>query len=369
MLCCIFNYAPHYRNSIYNEIQKEFGAHFYFGESLRTEKIKKINLCELKGFQKEHKVFFFNKPIKWEWCGKMIFLPLKKKYDKFLITPNQFALNQWLFLLICKILNKKVYVWEHGIKDININPKIKFVIKLYYCFITGSFIYGDMARKNMIELGFNSQKLHTIYNSLDFEKSLKYRDMVFDSTFYYHYFNNYDPVILYIGRLTKNKKIELLVDAHKKLINRGANVNIVLIGDGDFSNYIKNKVKEYGLHERYFFSGAIYDEAIISKFLYNATLSISPGDIGLMAIHAFSYGLPIITHDNFKSHGPEYEIISEDINGLFFKNDDVNDLTEKIQSWLNKNLDREEIRKRCYIPVDKYYNLYNQIKIFKQVLN
>ena len=31
-LCCIFNYAPLYRKSIYSKIDQEFDAQFYFGD-------------------------------------------------------------------------------------------------------------------------------------------------------------------------------------------------------------------------------------------------------------------------------------------------------------------------------------------------
>ena len=50
-LCCIFNYAPHYRLPIYDKIDKECNAHFYFGNRLlNNECIAKLDYAKLKGF-------------------------------------------------------------------------------------------------------------------------------------------------------------------------------------------------------------------------------------------------------------------------------------------------------------------------------
>ena len=80
MLCCIFNYAPHYRLAIYLELAKNCNAHFYFGATLRNIAIKKLEFAKLHGFKKELKVLFFNWPLGWEWCDGMVSLAFKKEY-------------------------------------------------------------------------------------------------------------------------------------------------------------------------------------------------------------------------------------------------------------------------------------------------
>ena len=35
-ICCVFNFAPHYRNSIYKFMDKELGCDFYFGDKVET---------------------------------------------------------------------------------------------------------------------------------------------------------------------------------------------------------------------------------------------------------------------------------------------------------------------------------------------
>lgn len=369
MLCCIFNYAPHYRLPIYLQIGKRFNAHFYFGERLKSHKIEKIFLENLPGFQKELKVLFFDYPVKWEWSKGMIGLAFKRKYNKFLITPNLWAANQWLFLIICLFLGKKVYTWEHGVKSKNLHTIWLIQRMVYYFFIKGVFLYGNKARETMIQIGFKRKKLHVIYNSLDYEKALFLRKELKNESIYLKYFKNNEPVLLFIGRLTKVKKLDLLVAAHNILIKKRIITNVVLIGGGDLIVELKSKLAKIGQTERFWFLGELYDESKISSLLFNATICISPGNVGLTAIHSFSYGLPVITNDNYETQMPEHEIIDEEKTGLFFQEDNPQSLAEKIEWWLKNQKDREKIRQDCYAQIDNYYNPYAQIRIFENVLN
>ena len=95
---------------------------------------------------------------------------------------------------------------------------------------------------------------------------------------------------------------------------------------------------------------------------------MSPGNIGLTAIHSLTYGCPVITHDNFSNQMPEFESIIQGKTGDFFQENDVNSLADTIQKWLSQNLhSREAIRQFAYQTIDTKWNLYYQMNILKQV--
>ena len=56
--------------------------------------------------------------------------------------------------------------------------------------------------------------------------------------------------------------------------------------------------------------GETFDEAEISKLLNHADLCVSPGNVGLTAMHALAYGVPVATHNDFKNQMPEFEAIT-----------------------------------------------------------
>ena len=66
---------------------------------------------------------------------------------------------------------------------------------------------------------------------------------------------------------------------------------------------------------------------------------------------------------------PEVEAITEGFNGFLFRENDVSDLTSKIEIWFQNNHDREKIREQCYQIIDKYYNPHYQVKVFNRLIN
>ena len=96
------------------------------------------------------------------------------------------------------------------------------------------------------------------------------------------------------------------------------------------------------------FYGQCYDNNELSVLLFNVSLCVSPGNVGLTALHAMSYGTPVISNDDFESQMPEYETIIPNKTGLLYKKGDFQDLCNKIEEWLSLNIERDVVRQNCY---------------------
>ena len=220
----------------------------------------------------------------------------------------------------------------------------------------------------MIKEGFKKDKLHVLANSLDYEKIVLQRNKA-KSPIYINKFHNNNPTIFFIGRLGKNKKLELLIDAHKFAQEKSVNFNVVLIGDGEHKDYLLKKTKKLGTENNVWFYGACYDEILISELIYNADLCVSPGNVGLTVIHSLSFGTPVITHNNFSNQMPEFEAIEQGVTGDFFEENSIESLEQVITKWLSLNPSKtEELINRCYEIVDIKYNPNYQMSILSNVL-
>ena len=361
--CAFLNYAPHYRLNIFNKLALEFDIDFYFEET-KNSTILKLDYTELINYRKELRTWNI-KGIKYTPESLCLMF---KPYKYYLLTGDPHALSAWMILLLSKVFGKKVYLWTHGWYG---DEKWEKVIlkKMFLGLADGVFLYGDYAKQLMLKKGFLEKKLHVIYNSLDYALQLKYRKTLNHNDIYSSHFINDLPVVIFTGRLSSSKRLDLLILAHQKMILCGFPVNIIILGIGPEYENLQNMVKTFGFENYYWFYGDCYDEAIISNLYYNATVCVSPGNVGLTAIHALGYGCPVISHSDFKNQMPEFESIIQGQTGDFFESNNVDSLANMIIQWIKSNHPKSQrLIESCFCRIDSYYSPDYQINILKKNL-
>ena len=367
-ICCVFNLAPHYRSAIYKLMDSELNCDFYFGDQVGTP-IKLMNVDELSGYKKTVKnIFILNKKYKWQkGVAHLIF----KRYKFFIIDGDTNFLSSWVIALFARILNKKVFIWMHGLKSMEeLHWRSKLRIYPLYHLSHIFLMYGDYSCKIMIQKGFNPQKMYPIYNSLDYDKQLPIRQGLHKTVIYSNHFQNELPVLVYIGRIQKVKKIDLILMAMIILKQKEIHCNLVIIGDNADNLSFTRKISDSGLESNVWLYGPSYIEETTGELIYNADVCISPGNVGLTAMHCFTYGTPVITNNNFETQMPEFEVIEPGVNGDFFEEDNAWDLADKITGWIHLNDQRREnVRISTYKVIDEKYNPHYQIEVLKKVLN
>lgn len=362
-LYLIFNTGPRYREAIYTAIDREYNCEWYFGEKLGD--IQEMDYTLLKNVKRYKSC---GNPRKWYWKKGLLSLLFNKNRKVFLMLAESRCITDYLFLCLSRLLNKKVYVWAHGWygKESSKEAAIK---RWKYKMVTGIFVYSNYARDLMINEGIDANKIFTIHNSLHYDQQKALRESIESSNIYKEHFGNDNPTIIFIGRLTKVKKLDMVVDALYGLKAKGENYNLVFVGDGVDKQNLEAKVSEMGLKRNVWFYGACYDEKQNAELIYNADLCVSPGNVGLTAIHTLVFGCPVITHNCFKWQMPEFEAIQPGVTGDFFEMDNVEALTDCISNWFaDKSAKRDEVRNACFKEIDTQWNPYFQMEVIKKNL-
>lgn len=360
--------SPLYRLFVWEKMAESnrFDMEFFFETQNNIDNIKYISEEVLNVKFKWHRIKnrYFRKTLWQKGTMKIPFM----NYDVIIYSGNIRCVSTWLSSILARMMGKKVYFWSHGVYGKE-NRISLFVKKIFLSIPTGNFFYGDMALQKVLSWNFSKKKNHVIYNSLNYDFHKRMRDGKNEENVYQIYFKNKNPVLLFIGRLTKIKKLDQLLTAVSLLHKEGLAYNVIFIGGGSEKEKLEKISKENNLSV--WFYGECYDENLLYNLINKADLCVSPGNVGLTLIHCLSYGTPVLTHNDFDYQMPEAEAIKPGFNGDFFKKDSPEDLSKKIKEWFEKNADadREDIKQNCYSVIDEKYNPYFQTALIEKVIN
>lgn len=370
------NIAPFYRKQLWLGLLRKasFNCSFAYGES-RTLGIPQMhlndieNLLETKRIQNVRNIWFKKKALLWQSGAFRI--ALEGNYSVIVFLGECYCLSTWLSAIIFRLRGVRVVFWGHGIYGNESKLKLLFR-KTFYRLAHQHLLYERRAKLLMTQLDFKPSDLYVVFNSLDYDKhkSLRNKFKGLTKNKVYPFLSNPNlPILVFIGRLTSAKKLDMLLHVANSMNDDKISVNLVLIGDGPERSQLES-IGHQGLVEKWLhFEGACYSEEEIGKYLSVADLCVSPGNVGLTAIHSLSFGTPVCTHDNLANQMPEAEAIIDGYNGFYFKENDLYDLESGIKYWLATNTQRDQVRTRCFEVIDKYYNPDYQLTVFNRVVN
>lgn len=254
-------------------------------------------------------------------CKDLIF-PTHGIYNK--CFQDSYSKSAILSLIIG--LNKKKNIWnEYVDKIIVLTP-----------FIKGVFLNSNM--------GFSENKIVVKPNSTD--------DFIENSPI-----QNTDKDYLFVGRLSKEKGIDVLVEAFNKL----PNIKIHVVGDGDLRQDLERIANDniifHGIKPREFIKNQLAkSRALIFPSIWYEGL---PNTI----IEAFSSGTPVIASDISNIN----QIIDNTNNGILFETGNPTELKKTVQKFSAFQI--EEISKYKKKARQTYQELYSHKINFKNLMS
>jgi 1,2-diacylglycerol 3-alpha-glucosyltransferase len=361
----VYHYFAHYRKPIIKVLQSSNAVTYDFFSDLENNKGVKVYKPEKQFTRIENKIFFSS----FIWQKGIIRHVLNGDYDAVILLGDFKILSNWIVMLIMKIRRRQAYLWTHGL--LQDEHGLKWVLrKLFYKMSSGLFLYGERSKKLLIDKGFQENKLHVIYNSLDLEQQRKYVveqniKQIKESLFSKDILQVVYSARLKTSRLNGIKSLIRTIDEINKFSNK--KLHLVVVGDGE----IKDDLLEYS--HRFSdaivtFEGAIYDEDTLSNIFKDSYCCIMPDDIGLSAIHSLGYYTAVLTHNNMDHHKPEVEILSRNVTGFFYCAEDKNGLLNILHSITSKNIYADNFFSEVDKMLSTKYNPNRQVEIMEKVI-
>lgn len=199
-------------------------------------------------------------------------------------------------------------------------------------------------------LPIKNKKLHLLNNGVD---TNKFKRKTYDDSK-----TNIIKIVM-VGRLCEQKNPELLLEAFSKLGNQ---FELYFIGDGPLRNHLEKNILTKKISERVTLCGWIENA---TEKLEAFDLFILPSrweGMPLALLEAMASGLPVITSDI-----PANKFLIDNTNGLLFRDNDVNDLKNKIIELAENSEKRKHISEDAYNKVHANFSLTSRIKYLKEI--
>ena len=376
MICKLM---PFYRIGVFQCLSAVDGNYefSFFGDTEEQGGIKQIpySYASAKGEERIRWVKtknFFYKPERLLWQTGVIKEIFKSKFKVFVFEGAIAHYPIWLYALLCKIRGKKVVYWTHGNRGLDKGVKKLLRVVLFKWLGDGLFLYGHFQRDLMIKDGYDPNKLHVIYNSLRPKKQFEILESIESN-------ENDDDVqifknpenftVVFIGRLVSSKGVLDILKIVTELKKTMIDINCIFIGKGPEKEKMISYCDDFKIKDQVYFAGELYEEKHIASYFNMADLMISPGNVGLNCIHSLAYGVPVLTHDNFKYQNPEVEAITDGKTGVFYKYEDFDDMVLKLKQWMKNKPAAKIVKKNCQDIIKEKYNPTYQTECIVTALN
>jgi glycosyltransferase involved in cell wall biosynthesis len=255
---------------------------------------------------------------------------LKKEKNEALIVATSKDIHLSVLASLLSGKDFKVYYFQH--MEIGRDKK-DFIHSFFYKKLNGWISPLSWLAQNTRErTKMPSEKIHVIPLCIEVEK---FSNLPSSKEEARTFFNLPQGVFLagIIGRLDPGKGQHILIEALKILKEKGTEVHILLLGDetmNDTRAYLTNlkkSVQEYGLSHLVHFRPFSNETPMAFKALDVFVMASVAETYGMVTIESMASGIPVI---GAEAGGTKY-LIRKNSTGLFFKNQNAEDLAEKIK--------------------------------------
>jgi glycosyltransferase involved in cell wall biosynthesis len=291
------------------------------------------------------------------WQSGLLKVVLSSDYNSIIFLGSDRFLATWIAAILARITGKNVLFWSHGWTK---TPRgiTGLIRRVFYNLANDLLLYGHWAKCVAIQQGFKPEHVHVIGNSLNVSEQKLAMLSISDSRPVQVrkelFGDEKTPVVSCTSRLIINRRLDLLFKAVAALELRGHKINIALVGDGPERKTLEDLAKSLNIHVA--FIGACYDEKKIGEILLASCVVVAPGMIGLSAMHALAFGVPVITHGNAERQMPEFEAVIPGVTGDLFEDGNLNSLIETLLPWIKSpNVDLK-IQLSCKTIIHRFWS-------------
>ncbi len=228
----------------------------------------------------------------------------------------------------------------------------KYVI-WYYDQLDAIYVPSQSTGRELADKGIAPEKIRLFPRGIDI---VRFHPDKRDDQFIRRYTDLESFKLLYVGRISKEKDLDLLVSVFKSLLDSGNRVSLLLAGEGPYQSLLQEKLEG----TPHCFTGYLAGEAL-AKLYASCDLFVFPSStdtFGNVVLEAQASGLPVVVTD---LGGPQENLIPRRT-GLVVSAHDVRSMREAIDSLIR---DPDMLRRmgsmaRAYMEDRSFEHAFNE---------
>jgi glycosyltransferase involved in cell wall biosynthesis len=175
-------------------------------------------------------------------------------------------------------------------------------------------------------------------------------------------------ILLSCARLLSRNRFDLMIDALAQLAAGHPNLIWCVLGGGPEQENLERQAVAKGVSGHVRWLGPLHDEDKLAPWFLSSAVLIHPGAIGLPLLHAFGYGLPVITHNERAQHGPEIAALEDGRSGLLFRAGDADSLRDTVSQLVSAPTRRAALGQAALATARDRFNTARMAERFSQMV-
>lgn len=269
-------------------------------------------------------------------------------------------------MLRARSVGLPVVLWGHGYAKGQTNRR-RGARRWLARFADALTFYEPATRDAYVSDGWPAHKLFIAINSLDHHGIVAARDDWLASPerlarFRREHALDTGPTVLFVSRLVPANRVDLLIEATGKLALEVPGLKTVIIGNGAAEKRrLQALARTVGAADNVVFVDGVYDEMKLAPWFLSADLFCYPANIGLSLIHAYWYGLPVVTSDNLASQNPEIIALNHGVNGLLYERENSASLARALHTVLTDPTKRSSMAQEARRTVEGRFTIARMV--------
>ena len=246
---------------------------------------------------------------------------IKKSDFVYLYYPNSYR----YIVFLCMLLKRPYGLYIRGMNGLNDNLSHYIYRHAYTIFTVSDFF------TNMVNEVTNSKIAHTIRPMIPYTD----KDVVVNR----NYQQKEEYNILFLGRIARDKGLEELMNATKRLRERGYRFSLQIVGNGEYSEELLQLISQLDIGDVVSYEGPIFDNEKKATYYKRADIYVLPTYhegfprtlyeamiFGTPIVTTFVGGIPALMQDGENSRRIEPKSVDSIVDGLSYAMDNYEEM-------------------------------------------